>query len=211
MSKPVLYSYFRSTCSWRVRIVLAHKKIDYEYQPIHLLKKEQVDEEYIKVNPMGQVPALIVGDKMLTQSISIMEYLEESYPQMPLLPKEPLLRAKVREICEVIGSGIQPLQNLSVLQKIGDEKKMEWGHFYINKGFIALERLLAGCAGKYSVGDQVTLADCCLLPQVYNANRFKVDMSQFPIINRIHEELSSLESFKAAHPSKQPDCPDDLK
>ncbi|XP_045132524.1 maleylacetoacetate isomerase-like isoform X3 [Portunus trituberculatus] len=167
--KPILYSYFRSSCSWRVRIVLAHKKIDYEYQPIHLLKKEQVSDEYTKVNPMGQVPALIVEDKMLTQSISIMEYLEETYPQNPLLPKEPLLRAKVREICEVIGSGIQPLQNLAVLQKIGDEK-MEWGHFYINKGFCALEQLLAGCAGKYSVGDQVTLADCCLVPQVYNAN-----------------------------------------
>ncbi|KAK8397951.1 hypothetical protein O3P69_003691 [Scylla paramamosain] len=181
--KPILYSYFRSSCSWRVRIVLAHKSIDYEYRPIHLLKKEQ---------------------------ISIMEYLEETYPQNPLLPKEPLLRAKVREICEVIGSGIQPLQNLSVLQKIGDEK-MEWGHYYINKGFFALEQLLAGCAGKYSVGDQVTLADCCLVPQVYNANRFKVDMSQFPIISRIHEALNSVEAFKAAQPSNQPDCPEDLK
>ncbi|XP_050718777.1 maleylacetoacetate isomerase-like isoform X2 [Eriocheir sinensis] len=209
-AKPILYSYFRSSCSWRVRIVLAHKNIDYEYRPIHLLNKEQVSDEYTKLNPLGQVPAMIVGDKTLTQSISIMEYLEEAYPQNPLLPKEPLLRAKVREICEVIGSGIQPLQNLSVLQKIGDGK-MDWGHFYINKGFTALEQLLAGCAGKYSVGDQLTLADCCLVPQVYNANRFKVDMSQFPTISRIHEALASLESFKAAHPSTQPDCPEDLK
>merc|ERR1711915_395867 len=108
--------------------------------------------EYMKLNPLGQVPALVLGEKTLTQSISIMEYLEEAYPQNPLLPKDLLLRAKVREVCEVIGSCIQPLQNISILQKIGDEK-MEWGHFFINKGFIALEKLLTGCAGKYTVGD----------------------------------------------------------
>ncbi|XP_071548584.1 probable maleylacetoacetate isomerase 2 isoform X1 [Panulirus ornatus] len=207
---PVLYSYFRSSCSWRVRIVLAYKEVDYDYKPIHLLKQEQVSDEYKKLNPMGQVPALIINNNTMTQSISIMEYLEEAYPQKPMLPKDFFLRAKVREVCEVIGSGIQPLQNLSVLQSYGD-KKMERGHFYINNGFIALEQLLAGCAGKYSVGDEVTLADCCLVPQVYNANRFKVDMTQFPIITRVHEALVNLEAFKAAHPSNQPDCPEDLK
>ncbi|KAG7170260.1 probable maleylacetoacetate isomerase 2 isoform X2 [Homarus americanus] len=210
-SKPTLYSYFRSSCSWRVRIALAHKGVDYDYKPIHLLKKEQVSDEFMKLNPMGQIPALIINNQTLTQSMSILEYLEEAYPQKPLLPKDLFTRAKVREVCEVISSGIQPLQNLSVLQKVGDEKKMEWGHFYINKGFVALEQLLAGCAGKYSVGDEVTLADCCLVPQVYNANRFKVEMAQFPTIVRVHDALSNLEAFKAAEPTNQPDCPEDLK
>ncbi|KAK4307484.1 hypothetical protein Pmani_020750 [Petrolisthes manimaculis] len=209
--KPVLYSYFRSSCSWRVRIVLAHKGIEYDYRPINLLKKEQVGDEFKKLNPMGQVPALVIGDKTLTQSLSIMEYLEEVYPQNPLLPKDPILKAKVREVCEVICSGIQPLQNFSVLQRVGEEKKMEWGHFFINRGFIALEELLSGCSGKYCVGDEVTLADCCLVPQVYNANRFKVDLSQFPIISGVHQALSGLNSVTASHPSAQPDCPPDLK
>ncbi|XP_037781729.1 probable maleylacetoacetate isomerase 2 isoform X1 [Penaeus monodon] len=209
-SKPILYSYFRSSCSWRVRIALAHKGVDYEYRAINLLKQEQVSDEYKKLNPIGQVPALIVNENTLTQSISILEYLEEAFPQKPLLPKDLLKRAKVREVCEIIGSGIQPLQNLSVLQKIG-ETKMEWGHFYIQKGFVALEQVLANSAGKYCVGDEVTIADCCLVPQVYNANRFKVDMAAFPVISRVHDALMSLDAFKAAHPSQQPDCPEDLK
>ncbi|XP_063589423.1 probable maleylacetoacetate isomerase 2 isoform X1 [Penaeus indicus] len=209
-SKPILYSYFRSSCSWRVRIALAHKGVDYEYRAINLLKQEQVSDEYKKLNPLGQVPALIVNENTLTQSISILEYLEEAFPQKPLLPKDLLKRAKVREVCEIIGSGIQPLQNLAVLQKIG-ETKMEWGHFYIQNGFVALEQVLANSAGKYCVGDEVTIADCCLVPQVYNANRFKVDMAAFPVISRVHDALMSLDAFKAAHPSQQPDCPEDLK
>ncbi|XP_027225770.2 probable maleylacetoacetate isomerase 2 isoform X2 [Penaeus vannamei] len=208
--RPILYSYFRSSCSWRVRIALAHKGVDYEYRAINLLKQEQVSDEYKKLNPLGQVPALIVDENTLTQSISILEYLEEAFPQKPLLPKDLFKRAKVREVCEIIGSGIQPLQNLSVLQKIG-ETKMEWGHFYIQKGFVALEQVLANSAGKYCVGDEVTIADCCLVPQVYNANRFKVDMAAFPVISRVHDALMSLDAFKAAHPSQQPDCPEDLK
>ncbi|XP_063589424.1 probable maleylacetoacetate isomerase 2 isoform X2 [Penaeus indicus] len=208
--RPILYSYFRSSCSWRVRIALAHKGVDYEYRAINLLKQEQVSDEYKKLNPLGQVPALIVNENTLTQSISILEYLEEAFPQKPLLPKDLLKRAKVREVCEIIGSGIQPLQNLAVLQKIG-ETKMEWGHFYIQNGFVALEQVLANSAGKYCVGDEVTIADCCLVPQVYNANRFKVDMAAFPVISRVHDALMSLDAFKAAHPSQQPDCPEDLK
>lgn len=184
--------------------------MDYEYRAINLLKQEQVSDEYKKLNPIGQVPALIVDENTLTQSISILEYLEEAFPQKPLLPKDLFKRAKVREVCEIIGSGIQPLQNLSVLQKIG-ETKMEWGHFYIQKGFVALEQVLANSAGKYCVGDEVTIADCCLVPQVYNANRFKVDMAAFPVISRVHDALMSLDAFKAAHPSQQPDCPEDLK
>ncbi|XP_045584398.1 probable maleylacetoacetate isomerase 2 isoform X2 [Procambarus clarkii] len=209
-TNPVLYSYYRSSCAWRVRIALAYKGVEYEYRPVHLLKKEQVSDDYMKLNPMGQVPALVIGSRTLTQSMSILEYLEEAYPQKPLLPKDLFLRAKVREVCEVIASGIQPLQNLSVLQKVGDEKKMEWAQFYINKGFIALEQLLAGCAGKFSVGDEVTLADCCLVPQVYNAFRFRVDKTPFPTIMRVNDALKDLEPFKAADPSNQLDCPEEM-
>jgi len=190
---------------------LAHKGIEYDVKPIHLLKKEQISDEYKLLNPMGQLPALIINGNTLTQSISIMEYLEECYPEKPILPKDPLQRAKVRELCEVISSGIQPIQNLSVLQKVGDEGKMEWGLFWITKGFVALEQLLSKSAGKYCLGDEVTMADCCLVPQVYNANRFKVDMSAFPTITRVHEALITLDAFKAAHPSNQPDCPEDAK
>ncbi|VDI84241.1 maleylacetoacetate isomerase [Mytilus galloprovincialis] len=118
---------------------------------------------------------------------------------------------KVREITETICSGIQPLQNLVVLQKIGDEKKNEWGQFWINKGFVALEQLLNKTAGKYCLGDEVTMADLCLVPQVGNAIRFNVDMSKFPLISKINEELSKLEAFKKAHPFAQPDCPEDLR
>jgi len=191
--------------------VLAHKGIEYDYKPIHLLKQEQISDEYKVLNPMGQVPALIMNGNTLTQSISIMEYLEECFPEKPILPKDPLQRAKVREVCEVIASGIQPIQNLSVLQKVGDEKKMEWGHFWIEKGFVALEQLLSKCAGKYCVGDDISMADCCLVPQVFNANRFKVDMSAFPTITRVHEALTLVDACKAAHPSNQPDCPEDAK
>ncbi|KAF0312918.1 Maleylacetoacetate isomerase [Amphibalanus amphitrite] len=211
----ILYSYFRSSCSWRVRIALAVKRIDYEYHPVNLLKGDQLAEDYDKINPMKQVPSLQVNGKTLTQSISILEYLEETHPEPPLLPKEPIERAKVREICELIGSGIQPVQNLAVLKKVaalaGDEAKKQWGHDAIARGFRALEPLLADCAGSCSVGDSVTLADCCLVPQIFNANRFGVDMSQFPTISRVGAHLDTLEPFKAAHPTKQPDCPEELR
>ncbi|XP_071164531.1 maleylacetoacetate isomerase-like [Mytilus edulis] len=213
MSKPVLYSYFRSSCSWRVRIALLMKKIDFEYSAVHLVKDggQQRSEEYSTLNPMQQVPTLVINGQPIAQSVAVLEYLEEAYPDPPLLPKDSLQRAKVREITETICSGIQPLQNLVVLQKIGDEKKNEWGQFWINKGFVALEQLLNKTAGKYCLGDEVTMADLCLVPQVGNAIRFNVDMSKFPLISKINEELSKLEAFKKAHPFAQPDCPEDLR
>uniref|UniRef100_A0A8W8HWB7 maleylacetoacetate isomerase n=1 Tax=Magallana gigas TaxID=29159 RepID=A0A8W8HWB7_MAGGI len=175
----------------------------------------QRKEEYIAVNPMQMVPAFVVDGATLTQSIPIMEYLEEKYPSPAILPKDSLQRAKVREICEIIASGIQPIQNLVVLQKVqklsSEEEKAEWAKFWINKGFIALEKLLEKCSGQYCVGDTVTMADMCLVPQVGNAKRFKVDMSPFPLISKINDELEKLEEFQKASPFKQPDCPEDLK
>ncbi|XP_071962156.1 maleylacetoacetate isomerase-like [Antedon mediterranea] len=209
--KPILYSYFRSSCSWRVRLALAFKKIEYEYRPVNLLKSEQLSEEHKELNPSGQVPALIIDGLTLSQSIAIIEYIEETRPDFPLLPKEAGQRALVRQVTETITTGIQPIQNLSILKYVGSEKKMEWGHYHIDHGFEALEKLLSRTAGTYSVGNTITMADFCLVPQVFNANRFKVDMSKFPIISRVNAALIELPEFKAAHPSKQPDCPEDLR
>ncbi|XP_060074672.1 maleylacetoacetate isomerase-like [Ylistrum balloti] len=212
-SQPVLYTYFRSSCSWRVRIALAWKGIEYESKYVNLVKDggQQRQEEYAAINPMKQVPALVMNGSTMTQSVAMLEYLEEVHPEKPLLPKDPLDKVKVREIVSVISGGIQPLQNLSVLQKIGDDGKMEWGKFWIDKGFVALEQILKRTAGKYCVGDSVTMADACLVPQVYNANRFKVDMDQFPTISRINNALLQLDAFQESHPSKMDDCPENLR
>merc|ERR1712183_160393 len=212
MSKPVLYSYFRSSCSWRVRIALNLKAIEYEYKPVNLLNNEHSSDDYKVENPQGCVPTLVVDGHSMSQSISIIEYLDEVYPECPLLPRDdPMKRADVRRLSLLIAADIQPVQNLRVLKKVGADKKMEWGHWAIETGFKALERSLEKTAGKYSYGDELSMVDLCLVPQVYNANRFKVDMTQFPTISKVHEELINLDAFKAAHPSKQPDCPEDLR
>lgn len=161
---------------------------------------------------MGYVPALVIDGHTLADSLSIIEYLDETRPDPPLLPRDdPFKKALARQVSQTIASGIQPIQNLSVLKYLGDERKTEWGHHWINKGFCNLEKILERTSGKYCVGDEITMADLCLVPQVYNANRFKVDMSQFPVISRINDDLSKLEAFKASHPSKQPDCPEELR
>ncbi|CAD5123286.1 DgyrCDS11645 [Dimorphilus gyrociliatus] len=212
-TKPVLYSYFRSSASWRVRIALSLKKIDYDYKPVHLVKDGgfQNTEEYREINPMRQVPSLVIDGHTLTQSIPIIEYLDETVADGPdLLPKDPVLRAKARALAETINSGIQPIQNLSVLNKIG-ETKVEWAKYWIERGFDNLEKMLEKTAGKYSVGDVVTIADLCLVPQIYNAERFKVPTSNYPNIARIGENLEKLPEFQAAHPSQQPDCPEELR
>lgn len=211
--KPVLYSYFRSSCAYRVRIALALKNIDYEYKTVNLIKGggEQKAPDFLKVNPMAQVPVLEVEGEFLTQSLPIIEYLDEKYPEPCLLPKDPIKRAKVRAIAEVVASGIQPLQNLGILSMVDEAKRPEWGKLFITKGFQALEAMLEKTAGTFCVGDSVTIADLCLVPQVYNALRFKVDMAQFPILSRINERLEKLPAFKAAHPSRQPDTPPELR
>ncbi|RUS70196.1 hypothetical protein EGW08_022040 [Elysia chlorotica] len=210
--KVVLYSYFRSSASWRVRIALAMKDVKYDYKAVHLVKDggEQNSEEYRKLNPMGLVPSLEIDGHILTQSLPIIEYLEEKYPEPALLPKDAYGKAQVRALSEIVNSGIQPLQNLKVLQKYGDGKE-EWARFHIEKGLIALEQMLEKTAGTYCYGDQVTMADLCLVPQIYNANRFKVDMTQFPIINRVHDKLVQLPAFVAADPARQPDTPEDMR
>ena len=206
------------SCSWRVRIALALKNVEYSYVAIHLVKDggHQHKESYQQINPSREVPTLSIDGLNLAQSVAIMEYLEESRPEgHALLPADAAGRATVRRLCEMISSNIQPVQNLRVLLKLMSyydtqdaktQKKIEWGRYWIGHGFEALEKVLATTAGKYCFGDQVTMADCCLVPQVYNANRFKVDMSKFPTISRINATLAELEAFKAAHPSAQPDA-----
>nr|CAH0108019.1 unnamed protein product [Daphnia galeata] len=208
----ILYSYFRSSCAWRVRIALEFKEIEYEYKAVHLVKGggQQNSDDYKIINPMAQVPSLIMGDKVFTQSIAILEYLEESYPLKPLLPKDVVKRFKVREICEIIASGIQPLQNLSVLKQFEESKQKDWAAKWIFKGLTALEKILETSSGNYCVGDDVTLADCCLIPQLYNARRFDVDVEQFPNIVRVEKNLEVLDPFVKAHPNRQPDFPLEL-
>eukprot|EP00053_Salpingoeca_punica_P020092 m.207671 g.207671 ORF g.207671 m.207671 type:complete len:215 (+) comp17792_c0_seq1:6298-6942(+) len=209
-AKPILYTYFRSSCSYRVRIALALKHIDYEQRAVNLLKGEQLSDSYRAVNPLGLVPSYVVDGNVLSQSLAIIDYLDETVPSPPLLPQNPLDRARVRAIAQTIACDIQPVQNLRVLKQMGDQKN-EWGKKVITDGFKAVEVMLAQHAGKYCYGDSITLADICLMPQIHNAKRFEVDMTQFPTIQRVEAALEELPEFRAAHPFRQPDCPDDLK
>ncbi|XP_078090660.1 maleylacetoacetate isomerase isoform X2 [Mustelus asterias] len=208
-SKPVLYTYFRSSCSWRVRIALAFKGIAYDQVPVNLVKGggQQHADFFKALNPMKQVPALSIDGITISQSLAIIQYLDETRPGPRLLPEDTKKRAQVRMISDHITSGIQPLQNLHVLQKLEAEKKLEWAQYFIVNGFQALESLLQQTAGQYCVGDEVTMADLCLVPQVYNAVRFKVDLAPFPTIAKINNALLELQIFKVSHPSCQPDTP----
>jgi len=210
--KPILYSYWRSSCSWRVRIALQLAGVEVEQRAVHLVKDggQQLQSTYSSINPMKQVPSLVVGEECLTQSMAIMEYINELKPEAGLLPTDRIQRAKVRRLCEIINSGIQPLQNMALLKKLSDsqDERKEWAKFWIDKGFHALETELTRTAGEVCVGDQISLADCCLVPQIYNGFRFGVDMSQFPVIQRIHEKLRVMPAFVTTHPDNQPDNPD---
>uniref|UniRef100_A0A8C7YGB9 Maleylacetoacetate isomerase n=1 Tax=Oryzias sinensis TaxID=183150 RepID=A0A8C7YGB9_9TELE len=212
LAKPVLYSYFRSSCSWRVRIAFALKGIEYNLVPVNLIKDggQQRSEQYSKLNPMQQVPAVEIDGITLCQSLAVIQYIDETRPGPRLLPVDPKARAKVRMISDLIASGIQPIQNLSVLQKVGEEK-VPWAQHFINRGFQALEPILKETSGKYCVGDEISMADICLVPQVYNAERFKVDIGRYPTIRKINETLVELEAFKVSHPSHQPDTPANLQ
>ncbi|XP_075386738.1 maleylacetoacetate isomerase isoform X2 [Tenrec ecaudatus] len=211
--KPVLYSYFRSSCSWRVRIALALKGIDYETVPINLVKDggQQFSEEFQALNPMKQVPAMKIDGITISQSLAIIEYLEETRPTPRLLPQDPKKRATVRMISELIASGIQPLQNLSLLKQVGQENQLAWAQKAISSGFNALEKTLRSTSGKFCVGDEVSMADLCLVPQVANAERYKVDLTPYPTIGRINKTLLAMEAFHVTHPCRQPDTPAELR
>ncbi len=214
MSNLVLYSYWRSSCSYRVRVALNFKGLDYEYRDVHLVRDggEQHQEAYRKLNPMGQVPSLITPDGALTQSMAILEYLELVKPEPSLFPGNPYQACRIRAVCETINAGIQPLQNLNVLQDlktrygVDQDGVAEWVAHWIAKGLDAVEKEVAPHAGRFCFGDQVTAADMFLAPQVYNAVRFKVDMAQFPTLSRINEACLKEPVFQDAEPSRQPDA-----
>lgn len=207
-----LYSYFRSSASYRVRIALNLKNVPYDIAPIHLVKGEQKSDGYKDKNPSGLIPALELGDgTIITQSMAILDYLENEYPDTPLLPKDNANRAIVLSMCNIIACDTHPLNNLRVLQylsndlKISDAQKQDWYAHWIGVNFTALEELLKTHGGKYCFGDELSLADACLIPQVYNANRFKVDLSGFPTILNVVENCNQLDAFIKASPENQPD------
>lgn len=206
-----LYSYFRSSAAYRVRIALNLKQLDYVIQPVHLLKNEQQKESYIALNPSQLVPSLIDQDQSFIQSLNILEYLEERYPSLSLLPTDLVERAKVRAFSQTIACDIHPLDNLRVLKylkhelAVNDELKSQWYQHWIIEGFKSLEMQLKDSNGQFCFGTQATFADCCLIPQVYNAKRFNVDLSDFPKIQSIDQHCLSLPAFLRATPEQQPD------
>ncbi|SAL54079.1 maleylacetoacetate isomerase [Caballeronia udeis] len=211
-----LYSYFRSSAAYRVRIALNLKGLAYEYAPIHLLRDggEQLKPDYRELNPDGIVPTFIDGDNVLTQSLAIIEYLEETHPEPPLLPGTALDRAFVRSVALQVACEIHPVDNLRVLKylkhtlKVGNEEKDAWYRHWLESGFESLEKRLANDSrvGKLCFGDTPTLADLCLVPQVFNAQRFNLDMSRYPTIERIANHAGQIDAFARAAPGQQPDA-----
>ncbi len=216
MEKPILYSYFRSSASYRVRIALHLKGINFEYKGVHLTQDggQQHALNYKAVNPMSQVPTFVDGVNLITQSMAILQYVDDKWPESPrLFPRDLYQKTLVIEACEIINAGIQPMQNLQVLHKLEadlkatPDQKDQWVQFFIMKGFESLEKKLALTAGKYCFGDNLTAADCFLVPQIFAASRFKVSMDKYPTLKRINENLVTLAAFKQSHPSNQPDTP----
>lgn len=206
-----LYGYWRSSSSWRVRLALEWKGLPYEYAAVHLLRDggEQHTEAHLARNPMGQIPVLELADgTQLSQSLAILEYLEEIHPSPALLPEDPIERATARQLAEIVNAGIQPLQNLAILQTIkgygADEKA--WAARWVSKGLEAFEKVAASSSATYSVGDSVSIADVCLVPQLYSARRFAVDLEPYPNLRRIEEACAALPAFQAAHADRQPDA-----
>jgi maleylpyruvate isomerase len=210
-----LYGYFRSSAAFRVRIALNLKGVKVENDFRHLRKGEHLTAQYAAINPQKLLPALqLDSGQVLSQSLAIIEYLEETHPQPPLLPKDPVGRARVRSLALIPACEIHPIQNLRVMAYLKDQYELDdvgtsaWSRHWIETGFDAYEASIARDkqTGSFSHGDSPTLADLCLVPQVFNAQRFKVDMDRYPTIRRIHESCMKLTAFDLAQPSKQPDA-----
>lgn len=212
-----LYSYWRSSAAYRVRIALNLKGLPYETVPVHLLRDggEQHASSFSAINPQQLVPVMVHGHRALRQSVAIIEYLDEAWPTPPLMPTGALERHRVRAIAQLIACDIHPLNNLRVQQYLENEFSVpsaardQWTRHWIRTGFEALEKILADRSSMdtYCEGETPTLADCCLVPQVYNAIRFDVDLSPYPSIVRVNAACQSLAAFAAARPEAQPDAP----
>lgn len=208
-----LYGYFRSSAAFRLRIALNLKRLDYENAFIHLRRGDQGQPAFRGVNPQGLVPALDIDGQTLIQSLPIIEYLDETHPEPPLLPPDPAGRARVRALAAIVACDIHPINNLRVLRYLQrplghDHAAIEtWYNHWIAGGFAALERLLADDArtGRFCHGDWPGLADIALVPQVVNSERYRLDLGPYPTITRIFETCMTLDAFAAAHPQQQPD------
>lgn len=214
MAEFVLYNYFRSSASHRVRIAMNLKNLNYEYKAVHLINNggEQHNEEYKKLNPSEQVPTLIHNGRALGQSMAIIQYLDEVSPAKKLFPTDPYEKARVIQFCEIINSGIQPLHNLAVindLQKRGfsEDTKDEYVIQVIRRGLNAMEKFLKDSAGTYCFGGNVSAADAFLVPQVFSAKRFKSSPEDFPTVMHVFENCGKLEAFQNAEPMRQIDAP----
>ncbi len=212
-----LHSYWRSSAAFRVRIALGLKGLPFDTLPVHLTRAggEQHGADYRALNPQELVPTLVAGEAVLTQSLAIIEYLEESYPEPALLPRSAVARARVRALALAIACEIHPLNNLRVLQFLGEffgadeTAKATWYHHWLEAGLAPLERQLAASAqtGRCCHGDQPGLADACLVPQLYNARRYALDLAPYPTLLRIEAACLELPAFVAALPERQPDAP----
>jgi maleylacetoacetate isomerase len=209
--KIILHAFSGSSCSWRVRLALSYKGIPYEYKGWNLSKGEHMCEEYKNISPGQTVPALEIDGAVLKDSVAILEFLEERFPDKPLLPRDLVQRAAIRGIVNMISAGIQPIQNLRVLKSIaetgGEQARIEWAQKWITSGFDALEVVVKDTAGKYCFGDEFTMADVTLVPQLRNAHRFNVDMGKFPTLQRLERNLYQLDLVKNSTPEHTPDFP----
>ena len=208
-----LYNYFRSSASWRVRIGLALKGLDYDYESIHLARNEQFAEPFANQQVSHLVPALVLDDgHWLSQSMAILEYLDETHPEPPLLPRDPVARAQVRALAQDIGCDIHPLNNLRVLRYLKTDLGQDqdtvdrWYRHWIATGLAIVEQRLSATAGRFSFGDTPGLADCLLVPQVYNAQRFECPLDAYPTVLRVNAACLELPAFANTHPSVCPDA-----
>ena len=212
MTELVLHGYWRSGTSYRTRIALNIKGVSYRNVAHDLRLGDQRSEAFLALNPQGLVPALVAGDKVLTQSSAILEWLEETYSEPPLLPREPDARAIVRAMAMTIACDIHPLNNLRVLSALGrdfgadDAAKSTWAGHWITEGFTALERMINEHGGRYAFGDALTIADCHLVPQVYSARRFGVPLDAYPALRAAVANAERIPEVLAAHPDRQPDA-----
>lgn len=208
-----LYSYFRSSASYRVRMALNWKGLHFDYIPVHLLKNGggQHSAEYRKVNPMGHVPALDHEGFLIAESVAILDYVDQMFPMKPLFLSHPKEKARVLQVCELINSGIQPLQNLKVNQyqerELGMSKDQvaAWNKHWISQGLASLEQMLQSSAGTYCFGGEFSAADCFLVPQCFASRRFGVRVEDYPVIARVEAACLKLDAVQMAHPEKQPD------
>jgi maleylacetoacetate isomerase len=209
-----LYDYFRSSAAYRVRIAMNLKGIAYEQVPVSLQKGEHRQADYLSINPQGAVPSLRLPDgSVLTQSLAICEYLEETHPEPPLLPGDALARARVRSLANIVTCDIHPLNNSRVLTylvrdlQLDDDTKLAWYRHWIERGLGDLEKMLVAApqTGTYCHGERPTLADVCLMPQLFNARRFDCPLADYPTVLRIEQACAGLPAFSAAHPDRQPD------